>query len=212
MPERFEVACVVVGMLQGNCYLVRLADSGEGLVIDPGDQADVIAREIKGFKLRPEAILLTHGHIDHANAAAELRDRLKARVVCHKLDAPLVRARDEEDDLFGMTHRPCPVDQEVSDGDVLAVGGAEVAVLHTPGHTRGSVCYVLGGILFSGDTLFQGSIGRTDLPGGSERQMRSTLMDRIAKLDDRVVVFPGHGPRTTIGEEKQYNPFLQAQW
>jgi glyoxylase-like metal-dependent hydrolase (beta-lactamase superfamily II) len=211
MAEQPEIACVVVGMLQGNCYLVRLGASGEGVVIDPGDDADRIAREIKALKLHPEAILLTHGHIDHANAAGALRERFKSRVVCHKLDAPLVRARDEED-LFGMVHKPCVVDQEISDGDVLTAGGAEIGVLHTPGHTRGSVCYAVGNTLFSGDTLFQGSIGRTDLAGGSEREMRSSLVDRIAKLDDRVVVYPGHGPSTTIGEEKRYNPFLQPQW
>jgi hydroxyacylglutathione hydrolase len=85
-------------------------------------------------------------------------------------------------------------------------------VLHTPGHTRGSVCYILGDIVFTGDTIFQGSIGRTDLPGGSERQMRSSLTDRIAKLDDLMVILPGHGPGTTVGEEKKHNPFLQAQW
>jgi glyoxylase-like metal-dependent hydrolase (beta-lactamase superfamily II) len=206
-----EIECLVVGLLQGNCYLVRCSASGDGVVIDPGDEAEAIARELRALNLHPEAILLTHGHIDHANAACDLRKTFRSRVVCHKLDAGMVRARDEEA-FLGITHRPCIVDQEVSDGDVLKVGGKQFKVLHTPGHTPGSVCYVMDNVLFSGDTLFQGSIGRVDLPGGSEEDMRSSLTDRLRKLDDGMVVYPGHGPSTTIGEEKRFNPFLQPQW
>jgi hydroxyacylglutathione hydrolase len=206
-----QIACLVVGLLQGNCYLVRCNAAGDGVVIDPGDEAEGIARELGALNLRPEAILLTHGHLDHANAACDLRKKFRSRVVCHRLDAGLVRARDEEA-FLGIVHRPCTVDQEVSDGDVLEVGGKQFKVLHTPGHTPGSVCYVMDNLLFSGDTLFQGSIGRMDLPGGSEEDMRSSLTDRLARLDDGMVVYPGHGPSTTIGEEKRFNPFLQPQW
>ncbi|HVP58857.1 MAG TPA: MBL fold metallo-hydrolase [bacterium] len=211
MDDKPEMACLVVGPIQGNCYLVKCNRAGDGVVIDPGDEAETISREIRRLGLHPEAILLTHGHIDHANAACDLRKSFRSRVVCHKLDAGLVRARDEEP-FFGIVHKPCSVDQEVADGDVLTVGGREFKVLHTPGHTPGSVCYLMDNLLFSGDTLFQGSIGRTDLAGGSEEAMRSSLLERLAKLDDRMVVYPGHGPSTTIGDEKRYNPFLQPLW
>jgi hydroxyacylglutathione hydrolase len=207
MNADIDVRCVMVGMLEGNCYLVRCSPQGDGFVVDPGDDPERIAREIKGAGLRPEVILLTHGHIDHANAAAALRKRFRSRVVCHRLDAPMVRSR-EELDLWGLAHNPCTVDQEVSDGETLMIGGKSVKVLHTPGHTRGSSCYALENLLFSGDTLFQGSIGRMDLPGGSERDMKTSLAN-LAGLAEGTIVYPGHGPSTTIGDEKRCNPFLQ---
>ena len=123
----------------------------------------------------------------------------------------MVRSKNHGD-LWGLVHQPCTVDQEITGGETLTVGGKTVKVLHTPGHTPGSVCYILGGLLFSGDTLFQGSIGRTDLPGGSDREMKASLMNRIATLDEKMLVYPGHGPSTTIGDEKRCNPFLQSAW
>jgi hydroxyacylglutathione hydrolase len=206
-----DVRCVVVGLLEGNCYLVKSAEGGQGVVIDPGDEPDRLTREIEAMGLEPEAILLTHGHVDHTNASAALRKRFRSRVICHPLDAAMVRGEDGPS-LFGFERKPCTIDQEVEEGDVVAAGGMTLQVLHTPGHTRGSVCYMLGKLLFSGDTLFQGSIGRTDLPGGSEREMSRTLQERIARLDEGMVVYPGHGPVTTIGQEKRFNPFLQSEW
>ena len=206
-----DIRCLVVGMLEGNCFLVKCGDAGQGVVIDPGDEGDRIAREAEAFGIRPEAVLLTHGHIDHTNAARSLRAGLGLKVFCHKLDAPMVRGEDGES-LFGLERKPCEVDREIEDGQVIKVGGAEFKVLHTPGHTQGSVCYVLGGALFSGDTLFKGSIGRTDLPGGSDHQMLESLNRRIATLDGEMIVYPGHGPSTTIEHEKRTNPFLGALW
>jgi len=123
----------------------------------------------------------------------------------------MVRGEDGES-LFGLERTPCEVDREVENGEVITVGNSEFKVLHTPGHTQGSVCYVLGSVIFSGDTLFKGSIGRTDLPGGSDHQMLESLNHRIATLDGNMIVYPGHGPSTTIAHEKRTNPFLGALW
>lgn len=198
-------------MLEGNCYVVRCAPGGQGVVIDPGDEEGRIADQIKAAGVQPEVVLLTHGHIDHTNAAAALRKRFRCRVACHVLDAPMVRGENGES-LFGFARTPCIIDQELEEGDRVEVGGVAISVLHTPGHTRGSVCYAMGNALFSGDTLFKCSIGRTDLPGGSDREMAESLGNRIAKLDEQMVVYAGHGPSTTIGYEKRHNPFLGAQW
>jgi glyoxylase-like metal-dependent hydrolase (beta-lactamase superfamily II) len=206
MSAPIDIKCVVVGMLMGNCYLVKCDETGHGVIIDPGDDPDRIAEEVKAFGLEPEAILLTHGHIDHANAAAHLRRRFRCRVVCHAGDIGMVKS--SETTPWGDERKPCVVDQQVADGDAVAVGGKSIDVVHTPGHTRGSVCFKLDSVLFSGDTLFSGSIGRTDLPGGSDREMMESLKTRIAVLDDDTIVCPGHGPRTTIEHEKKCNPFL----
>ena len=206
-----KISCQVVGMLEGNCYLVKSSEDRIGVVIDPGDEADRLGDELEAAGLDPKAILLTHGHIDHTNAAAALRERFKAAVVCHRLDAPMVRG-EQGGSLFGLARNPCEVDREVAGGEVVEAGGLRFTVLHTPGHTRGSVCYALDGVLFSGDTLFAGSIGRTDLPGGSDHDMYRSLHERIAQLDEGMVVYPGHGPSTTVGEEKRSNPFLQPEW
>lgn len=206
-----EIRCIVVGMLEGNCYVVKCGPKGQGLVIDPGDEEDRIADEIQAVGVEPEVVLLTHGHIDHTNAGAALRKRFRCRVACHALDAPMVRGEDGES-LFGFVRTPCIVDQELADGDRVKVGGVSIRVLHTPGHTRGSVCFVMGDVLFSGDTLFKCSIGRTDLAGGSDLEMAASLGNRIAALHDRMVVYAGHGPSTTIGYEKRHNPFLGGRW
>lgn len=206
MSNDLEVRCTAVGMFQGNCYLVKCDEAGHGVIIDPGDEPERICEEIRALKLEPEAILLTHGHIDHANAAGALRKRFRSRVVCHSSDSEMVTS--SEPTLWGLQRNPCMVDQEISDGEAIAVGGRRFKVIHTPGHTKGSVCYMVDSILFSGDTLFAGSIGRTDLPGGSDREMAQTLKTRIATLNGDTVVLPGHGPQTTIEHEKQFNPFL----
>jgi hydroxyacylglutathione hydrolase len=209
MDSMVETKAVVVGMLEGNCYLVKCNPKGEGVIIDPGDEAGRIEAEVRDMGMEPEAILLTHGHIDHVNAAAALRKRFRCRVACHSLDRGMVESGDVLS-LWGLQREPCTVDQEIADGDVIRIGGSEIRVLHTPGHTGGSVCYLIDSAVFSGDVLFKCSIGRTDLPGGSDRQMADTLKNKIAVLDAGLKVYPGHGPETTMGYEKKHNPFLQT--
>lgn len=208
MNKDIEIKTVVVGMLEGNCYLVKCGPGAQGVVIDPGDDAGRIEAEVKAIGLEPEVILLTHGHIDHVNAASALRKRYRCRVACHSLDRGMVES-GEVLSLWGLQREPCTVDQEVADGGVIEVGKMPIKVIHCPGHTRGSVSYLVDSVLFSGDVIFKGSIGRTDLPGGSDRDMGKTLKERIAVLDADVVIYPGHGPETTVGYEKEHNPFLR---
>jgi glyoxylase-like metal-dependent hydrolase (beta-lactamase superfamily II) len=208
MTSDGDVECLVVGMLQGNCYLVRCGNAGESVIIDPGDEPDKIEARIREMALKPEAILLTHGHIDHINAASRLREVFGCRVVCHASDTGMVQG--EEPTLWGLVRNPCHVDQQVEDGDTIVSGDKTFKVIHTPGHTRGSVCFLMDSNLFSGDVLFMGSIGRTDLPGGSDSEMMKTLKTKIAVLGDDTRVYPGHGPDTTIGNEKRSNPFLSS--
>jgi glyoxylase-like metal-dependent hydrolase (beta-lactamase superfamily II) len=208
MSKAIEVRHAVVGPFQANCFAVKVGPQGQGFLIDPGDEPEVIVELIRETGLEPEAILLTHGHIDHANAAGDIRRRFRSRVVCHSADRAMVEEA-EQPMLFDLVRNPCNVDQELNGGATLNIAGQEIEVIHTPGHTAGSVCYRVGPYVFTGDTLFRGSIGRTDLPGGSEIVMMNTLKTRICSLDDGLVVYPGHGPATTIGEEKELNPFLQ---
>ena len=209
MSSGIVVRHVVVSMFQANCFAVRTGSRGEGFLVDPGDEPEVIEELIRETGLEPEAILLTHGHIDHTNAAGDIRRRHRSRVVCHRADRAMVEEAHQPT-LWDLVRNPCSVDQELNGATTLRIAGQEIEVIHTPGHTGGSVCYRLGPYLFSGDTLFRGSIGRTDLPGGSDVEMMRTLKNGICALDDDLVVYPGHGPETTIGEEKELNPFLQA--
>ena len=208
MSSEIEVKHVIVGMFQANCFAVKTGPLGQGFLVDPGDEPKVIVELVREIGLEPEAILLTHGHIDHTNAAGDLRRRYRSRVICHRADRDMVEEAAQPT-LWDLVRNPCNVDQELDGAANIRVGGREIEVIHTPGHTGGSVCYRLGQYLFSGDTLFKGSIGRTDLPGGSDAEMMNTLRNRICTLDDSLVVYPGHGPATTIREEKELNPFLQ---
>jgi hydroxyacylglutathione hydrolase len=206
MIDEPGIRCMIVGMLQGNCYLLKCDESGHGVIIDPGDEPERIAQEIKASGLEPEAILLTHGHIDHANAAAALRRSFRCRVVCHAADSDMVKGNQPT--LWGLQRNPCTVDQVIADGDVVIVGDKKIGVMHTPGHTKGSVCFSVDSGLFSGDVLFKEGIGRTDLPGGSDVEMSASLKNRILVLEGSTIVYPGHGPSTTIGHELRFNPFL----
>ncbi len=207
MSHEIEVRSIAVGPLGANCYILKCDEKGSAVIIDPGDEADRLAHAIKEAGLKPEAILLTHGHIDHANAAGALKDTFGCPIYIHRGDRDIVE-RGESPVLWGLVRNHCAVDKEIADGDEIAVGDIKFAVLHAPGHTSGSVCYRVGSLLFTGDVLFRGSIGRTDLPGGSDAAMMQTLKTRISVLDGSTLVYPGHGPETTIEHEKKFNPFL----
>ena len=206
-----QVHTVVVGPFAVNCYLLWDQQSSEGVIIDPGAEADEIVEEIDEFNITPRAILLTHGHGDHIAAVADLKKIF---------DVPLYIGRGEEALLADPSANisaffdhpiiaPKP-DHSVEDEQLIVVGGIELLVLSTPGHTAAGVCYLeeSGGRLFCGDTLFAGSIGRTDLSGGDYEQLIRSIQRKILTLPDSVVVFPGHGPQTTVGTERGTNPFL----
>jgi len=201
-----------VGMLACNCSIVGDEESGEAIVIDPGDEIDRVQEVLTRHKLRPKYIVATHAHIDHVGGLAELKRATGAPVLMHAGDLPLYQSLGVQAQWLGV---PPPgvvnVDQFLKEGDTLSVGSYVFEVLHTPGHSPGSLSLHLSGNqqkLFSGDTLFQGSIGRTDLWGGSFDQILRSIHERLLIFPDETPVFPGHGPATIIGEERETNPFL----
>ena len=186
---------IVVGPYQANAYILACMRSHEGVVIDPGAEAPRIMAQIHEKGLQIRTILLTHGHMDHTGAASEIRQATGASVLIHPLDAPMA----------GLVP-----DAHLEDGQTLQVGSYGLAILHTPGHSPGGVCITAPGVVFTGDTLFAGSVGRTDFPGGSHDMLLRGVRDKIFPLGDHVRVYPGHGPATTVGRERKSNPFFTA--
>jgi len=204
---RPEVRRLVLGPLQTNCYLVACPETLDALVIDPADSSDRILREIERQKLRVTRILLTHGHPDHVGAAAALREATGAQLLLHDSDARLL---EEHGHFYGIPVgqlRLLEPDSRLKGGEELMVGNMVASVIHTPGHTPGSVTLRLADVLFTGDTLFAQGVGRVDLPGGNLDMLLESLR-RLFTLPERLVVYPGHGPSTTIGEEKRDNPYV----
>lgn len=200
---------IIVGPLQQNAYIVACEESKQAVVIDPGDEAERIYRELQSHELSLKFILNTHGHLDHVGAVADLAAWTNAPFLLHRDDSYLI-ARVESDPLypfFPVKQPPMPT-RFLADGERIIVGSMEILVLHTPGHTPGSVCFLTEQSLFSGDTLFSGSVGRTDLPGGNTQQLLASIQQKILTLDDAVRVYPGHGRVTTVGIERAQNPFL----
>jgi len=211
---------IPVGMLQCNCQIIGDPKTREAIVVDPGDEVERILSMLGRYKLKVVAIVSTHAHIDHVGGLAKLHQYTGAPVMMHSEDLPLYHGMDVQAAFLGMaTPELTEVDQLLKDGDILPWGGLQASVIHTPGHTPGSVSLYMpkecGKVkmalpqLFAGDTLFAGSIGRTDLWGGSMDQIMESLREKLMQLPEETVVHPGHGPATTIGEEKQSNPFLK---
>jgi hydroxyacylglutathione hydrolase len=210
---------IPVGMLQCNCSIIGDPVTREALVVDPGDEVSRILDLLGRHKLKVKAIVSTHAHIDHVGGLSKLHKYTGAPVMMHREDLPLYQAMDIQASFLGvMPPDITDVHQLLTDGDALQWGSLEVQVIHTPGHTPGSVSLYMpieaGKItlaapqLFAGDTLFAGSIGRTDLWGGSMEAIMDSLRGKLMALPDDTVVHPGHGPTTSIGEERQSNPFL----
>lgn len=203
---------IPVGPLQCNCSIIGDEVSREAMVIDPGDDIDDIVAIIDEHKLRVKQIVITHAHIDHVGGAMKLRAKTGAPILLNQNDYALLKMLDVQAGWLGM--KP-PGDVEIEAGlahdETLRAGSLSANVLHTPGHTEGSVCLYFPAekMLIAGDTLFARSIGRTDLPGGSFEKIMRSLHDRVLTLPDETSVIPGHGPGTTIGEEREENPFLK---
>ncbi len=206
-----RVRALVTGPFQENCYLVA-ADAGrEAVLIDPGDEADRIAALLAKLQLDPVIILNTHGHIDHIGAVADLRERYGIPFAIHPGDRFLLRNVEQQAALFGLSgYRDPEVDRELVPGEVVEAAGLSFEVIFTPGHSPGHVTFRTGGAVFSGDCLFQGSIGRTDLPGSDPAELKRSLTETFLALPDETRIFPGHGPTTTIGAERRGNPFLNG--
>jgi glyoxylase-like metal-dependent hydrolase (beta-lactamase superfamily II) len=200
-----------VGMLQCNCSILGDETSHEAIVVDPGDDIPRILALLDKHKLTVKQILITHAHIDHIAGAARLKKITGAPILYNPRDLPLVKMMDAQAAWLGMEPpEVAPPDDTLEDGRVISITGLAGNILHTPGHTQGSVCLHLPtqNLLLAGDTLFAGSVGRTDLPGGDRPTLIRSIHEKLLPLPDSTVVIPGHGPRTTIGQERESNPFL----
>ncbi len=201
-----------VGPLQCNCSVIGDEQTHEAMVIDPGDQVDEILEILRQQNLKLTQIVVTHAHIDHVGGAMKLKTATGAPILMNQDDHALLKLLDVQATWVGMqSPGPVQVDDAVSNGRVLKIGNIAANVIHTPGHTEGSIClyFPQEKKLIAGDTLFAGSIGRTDLPGGSFEKIMSSLHSRVMALPDETDVIPGHGRATTIGVERATNPFLQ---
>jgi hydroxyacylglutathione hydrolase len=205
---KIEQYCV--GQVATNCYFAINGETKEMLVIDPGDSAKMLADKINQEGLKPQAILLTHGHFDHVMAAEELAGIFGVKIYAHEKEQDTLENPGKNVSLMVGGRDAYHADVYVKDGEVLELAGMKVKVLHTPGHTAGGCCYYLEeeGALFSGDTLFCQSVGRTDFPGGSMSEIVRSIKEKLMALPDEVRVYPGHMDLTTIGKERAYNPFL----
>jgi len=202
-----------VGPLQCNCTILGDEQAGEAIVIDPGEEVGRIQRRLAALGLKLKQILITHGHIDHVGGALKLKRLTGAPILMNESDLEQLEMMDKQAAWLGVeTPETAPPDESLPDGTIVGLEALPGQVIHTPGHTQGSVCLHFAplNLLIAGDTLFAGSIGRTDLPGGDSGQIIDSIHSRLLKLADETRVLPGHGPGTTIGTERRRNPFLLA--
>jgi hydroxyacylglutathione hydrolase len=199
---------IVVGRLQTNCYVLQ--SQSETIVVDPGDEGERIVRFLSDIPSKPSQIIATHTHFDHMLAVEALQTKFDAPFLIHHDDLTMLKSMQSRVRQFmGFEVPPPPKpDGFVKDGDILQLGNKALRILHTPGHSPGSISLSGGGFVLTGDALFNQSIGRTDLPGGDLRTLIHSIKEKLFKLDDETTVYPGHGPETTIGDEKLTNPFV----
>lgn len=207
--SKTEVTCVTVGPFQENTFFLRPAGGDETIVIDPGDEAERLFQLVEEKEWKPVAVLTTHAHLDHIGAVEPFRQRYGIPYFLHEEDLFLLEGAADHALMFGVTPPKIPsVDRSLEDVDMLELAGLSIQTLHTPGHSPGSVCFRVDGRLFAGDLVFQGSIGRTDLPGGDYDTIARSLREHILTLPDDTVIHCGHGPDTRVGVERRTNPFL----
>lgn len=202
------IETLAVGPIMANCFIVGCEKTGEAVVIDPGDEGDRILMALARKKLKVVRILNTHAHFDHVNANKRLKEVTDAPICIHPADAPMLQQLSMMANAFGMrAENSPPCDIPLHDGDEISFGEEKLKVLHTPGHSPGGVSFAAKDVVFVGDTLFAGSIGRTDFPGGDYHTLISSIRQKLFPLGDKMRVCCGHGPDTTIGHERRYNPF-----
>jgi glyoxylase-like metal-dependent hydrolase (beta-lactamase superfamily II) len=210
MDDTLIIKRLVVGHLSANCYVVGLKSGGEGMVIDPGGNEQDIFKAITDSGLEITTIVLTHGHSDHIAALYDIQDRTSAQVSIHIEDADFLEGRSSFSSQFGISYKtPHPPDRLLREGDVIAIGGLSFTVVHTPGHTPGSICLLGDNMIFTGDTIFRRGIGTTLMPGSSRRQLIESIHNRLMVLPDDTIIYPGHGRETTVGAERRDNPYAR---
>ncbi len=201
---------LVVGPLGVNCYIVGDESTREAIVIDPGGNPGDIENAIRRHRLQVKAIVNTHAHFDHLLGLNQVRASTRAPFMLHEDEAPILNAAQTSGAMWGMhLNQPAPPERLLKEGDEISAGSIVLKVLHTPGHSPGGICLLREKVVFVGDTLFQGSIGRTDFPGGDYATLMRSIRDKLLPLPDDTVVYPGHGAPTSIAEEKQLNPFVR---
>ncbi|MCK4902568.1 MAG: MBL fold metallo-hydrolase [Thermoplasmatales archaeon] len=206
-----QVEPLIVGPLMSNCYIVWDEKTKQGVIIDPGDDPQDIMSRVKDLGITIKYILATHGHFDHVGGAASLRQNLNAEFLAHEKDFFFIEDGKNAANRWNVDiDQPPRPDRFIKDGDKIKFGDFELEVLHTPGHSPGGVSFLYDRMLFGGDTLFQGSIGRTDFRQGSFEDLSNSIKKRLYTLPDDTIVYTGHGPVTTIGDEKRYNAFVRA--
>jgi hydroxyacylglutathione hydrolase len=203
------VKTFVLGPIDSNAYILADEATRRAAVIDPGMGSEHLLEALEGDRLRLDVVINTHGHFDHVFCDSYFTSKTGARLLIHGADMPLLRQMPEFARHYGFSVADPPrPDGLLKEGDIIPVGDLAVRVYHTPGHSPGGVCLHVGGALFSGDSLLAGSIGRTDIPGGSYPELIASIKEKLLRLPDSTVVYTGHGPQTTIADERAYNPFL----
>jgi len=194
--------------MEANCYILYNPDKREGLIIDPGAEGSHLIKFIKQEKISINYIVNTHGHPDHIGANRKIKEHTNAPILIHQYDAPmLAKSGSVLSLIFPVEFSSPPADTFIKDGDLIECAGMKLKVLHTPGHTPGGISLLIDDSIFTGDTLFSGSIGRSDLPGGSPQVLLNSIK-KILSLDENLIVYPGHGPATTVSQELHSNPFI----
>lgn len=202
---------LAVGPLAVNCFIIGSKKDNKAIVIDAGGDHEEILKLLKKHNLTLQFLINTHAHFDHVGGVRPLQNLTGAKFLLHREDIPLLNHLNEQTAAFGLPAIGIPtVDKPLVDNDEIFIGAEKLRVIHTPGHSPGSVCFLIDNAVFVGDTLFADSIGRTDLYGGSYTKLINSIKTRLFTLEDQVLVYPGHGTFTTIGEEKQHNPFFSA--
>jgi len=211
VSQKLQVEKLIVGPLASNCYIIWDDKNRIAAIIDPGEDAKDIIKKVEELDIEINYILATHGHFDHVGAVAQLKREIDVEFLAHKGDFFFIEDGKNAARRWGfIIDQPPKPDRFIEDGDIIKIGEHELKVLHTPGHSPGGVSFLHNKMVFCGDTLFQGSIGRTDFRMGSFEELKQSIKSRLYTLPDSTIVYTGHGPSTTIGTEKMFNPFVRA--